>query len=157
MESKDTKIKARRLLLSELSRRAEQLRDQRTNEAQTENEAIFWATRTINYMLLHHIYDIDEATEFKTFNEWKREGATIVKGSKAFTIWGQPREASHKQKEEPKPPAGETPEDVYSFFPLCFLFSDKQVTRPEDRKKETAVDPEQVQQAAGVLVDDTAF
>ena len=42
---------------------------------------------TINYTLLNYIYNTGNANEFKTFDEWKREGFGIRKGAKAFVAW----------------------------------------------------------------------
>ena len=33
-------------------------------------------------------------SEFRTFWQWKDAGYTITRGSKAFLIWGQPRQGS---------------------------------------------------------------
>jgi hypothetical protein len=62
--------------------------------------------------------------EFKTFNQWKREGYIILKGSKAFPVWAQPVKGS-------RPKEGASPED-YEYFPVCYLFSNAQVRRTEN-------------------------
>lgn len=139
MESKNTKkdlYLQKRVALSELSRDAESLRELKTKEAKSDNEALFWATRTINYMLLNYIYETGGATEFNTFKQWKDKGATVIKGSKAFAIWGQP---VHKQRTEKEQETSENSElDKYKYFPICYLFSNLQVTTKENRteKKE---------------------
>ena len=69
-------------------------------------------------------------TEFNTFAQWKELGYTILKGSKAFVIWGQPR-TGNENKEETDTKRGEGEDDEYSFFPVCYLFSDKQVRKVE--------------------------
>ena len=85
---------------------------------------------TINEILLKLIYNTDGATEFNTFAQWKELGYTILKGSKAFVIWGQPRTGNEKREEtDNKQVEGE--EDEYSFFPVCYLFSNKQVRKIE--------------------------
>lgn len=60
-----------------------------------------------------------DITEFKTFGQWKQEGKTIKKGSKAYVVWGQPR----------KTPQTESPEEPkeYQYWPICYLFSNLQV------------------------------
>lgn len=58
--------------------------------------------------------------EFKTFHQWKHEGKTIVKGSKAFLVWGQPK------KTEQAPEDSNEPKE-YKYWPLCYLFSNLQV------------------------------
>lgn len=47
---------------------------------------------TINYVLLNYIYITENANEFKTFEEWQKEGFGVRKGAKAFVAWGKPRE-----------------------------------------------------------------
>lgn len=68
-------------------------------------------------------YKSEEHQEFKKFWEWKREGYTILKGSKAFPVWGQPVKRTAKT---------EAPKDEYEFFPICYLFSNSQVRRAEN-------------------------
>mgnify|MGYP003527946290 FL=1 len=70
------------------------------------------------------MYKNEKHQEFKTYNQWKNEGFNVRKGEKAFNIWAKPLEAQ-------KPEENATPEDESSrkFFPLCFLFSNAQVTK----------------------------
>jgi len=70
---------------------------------------------------LIQLYTADgEHSTFKTFQQWKDEGKFIIKGSKAFVIWGSPRKAVRPEAEE-----GE--DDEFKYWPLCYLFSNKQV------------------------------
>lgn len=62
-----------------------------------------------------------EIKEFNTFWQWKDKGFTILKGSKAFLVWGQP--VSRPQENEG------SDEDEFNFFPLCYLFSNLQVNK----------------------------
>lgn len=127
-----TTIQVKRRILSDLSKDAEILRKKlirEYNEKGQSNKALFYDGCTVNYLLLHHIYDTDGASEFKTFMQWKTEGATIKKGAKAFIIWGQPLGSRPEDKEEIE-------DQEYMYFPLCYLFSDKQVSKPIDRVKE---------------------
>lgn len=55
-------------------------------------------------------------TEFKTIRQWNEDGKRIKKGSKAFVVWGSPKKST---RDEDK--------DEFSFFPLCYLFSDQQL------------------------------
>lgn len=135
MENKDTKKDLyiqKRIALSELSRDAEKLRDKYTNDSESEAEAMFWATRTINYMLLHHMYDTGGATEFNTFKQWKEKEAIVLKGSKAFAIWGQP---VHEQKKKQEDTSEQNEIDKYKYFPICYLFSNLQVITSENRNQ----------------------
>ena len=78
-----------------------------------------------------------EIEEFKTFWQWKEEGATVRKGQTAFLIWGQPR------KGEQVPEGTNEPEE-YKYWPLCYLFANTQVYRPEAKPEpETQPEPEQ--------------
>ncbi len=70
---------------------------------------------------LIQVYSADgENTIFKTFQQWKDEGKFIIRGSKAFSVWGSPKKAARQEAEE-----GET--DEFKYWPLCYLFSNKQV------------------------------
>lgn len=74
---------------------------------------------TINEGLIM-IYSEDGNTEFKTFHQWKDEGKNIKKGSKAFLVWGSPKNIPH--------PDPEADDDEMEYFPICYLFSNKQVS-----------------------------
>jgi len=71
-----------------------------------------------------------EIKEFNTFNQWKEKGYTIIKGSKAFLFWGQPRNYSQV------PEGGQEPEE-YKYFPIAYLVSNLQVMKPEQEQKQT--------------------
>ena len=126
-----SKIQEKRANLIELSQEAKAMRQEYINKSQTPTEAAFWASRTINYMLLNHIYG-SEGMRFETFKEWKAQGATIKKGAKATVIWGQPRQAVQSLADKLKANPNEMPIDEieateYEFYPLCFLFSEDDV------------------------------
>ena len=70
-----------------------------------------------------------EITEFNTFWQWKQLGYTVKKGSAAFLVWGQPR------KIEQTPEDSNEPEE-FKYWPLCYLFANTQVIKPEEKKKE---------------------
>jgi len=75
-----------------------------------------------------------EIEEFKTFNQWREEGATVRRGEKAFLVWGQPRKA------EQVPEGSEEPEE-FKFWPVCYLFANTQVYQP-DSKPEPQPEPQ---------------
>jgi hypothetical protein len=151
----ETPTQVKRRILSECSRQAEDLKKKLIREAQeagNDNRALYWASRTINYMLLHYIYETEGAKEFKTFMQWKQEGATVKKGSKAFIVWGQPLGTREGDQEK-----GIAPEDSENlFFPLCFLFSDKQVRKASEnaRDQEPEPEPEPETAEAATITDD---
>lgn len=74
---------------------------------------------TVNQGLIQ-MYSNDGHEEFKTFHEWKQEGMSIKKGSKAFLVWAKPKTIEH--------PDPDSDEDEMDYFPICYLFSNKQVT-----------------------------
>lgn len=79
---------------------------------------------TINAALINEIYTDEENTEFKTFSQWVKDGYQVKKGSKAFLVWARPN-----QKQKPEEEATPENEDGTKFFPLCYLFSNAQVTK----------------------------
>lgn len=79
---------------------------------------------SLNEALIQVAYKNEAHQEFKTFNQWRREGYTILKGSKAFPVWAQPVKGSRAKE-------GASPED-YEFFPVCYLFSNAQVRRAQN-------------------------
>lgn len=79
---------------------------------------------SVNEAIINVAYKTPEHQEFKKFNDWKKAGYTILKGSKAFAVWAQPVKGKKKQEvEEGK---------EFEFFPICFLFSNNQVRRAEN-------------------------
>lgn len=154
-------IQEKRAKLIALSLKAKELRQQKKDNAKTIEEAIFWQTRTINYMLLNHIYS-DGGVQYETFNEWKAQGATIKKGAKATVIWGQPRKgmAALEQNLEKEPntvPTDDVTPEEYEFFPLCFLFSEDDVFFPNTEGSEESPATDEQQQARKPLIDSDAI
>lgn len=75
------------------------------------------AFETVNQAIVDS-YTNSENSIFKTFHQWKKDGKKIIKGSKAFCVWGKPRE---KEQED------ETETDEFRFWPVAYLFSNAQV------------------------------
>lgn len=133
-----TEIQKKRLYLSELSRDAEAIRTAKVKAAMTISDAAYWESQTVNFFLTNFIYPASEGTKvYKTFHDWKKEGATVKKGEKAFLIWGSPIYATHQT--EAKNTEGkenkETEGNEYEFFPLCYVFSENQVVTAQERIK----------------------
>ncbi|MQP63353.1 hypothetical protein GFJ99_11670 [Flavobacterium sp. LMO6] len=82
------------------------------------------AEMTINEILIEHFYKSEEHKEFKTLHDWNKEGFKVNKGEKAFLIWGKP-----KKNQKNENPDKQEPEDETEFYPICFLFSNAQVTK----------------------------
>lgn len=153
-----TTLQEKREKLIALSIRAKELRQQKINESKTVEEAMFWQTRTINYMLLNHIYS-DGGVKFETFKEWKSQGATIKKGAKATVIWGQPRQgvATLEQKLDNDPnsiPTEDTAVEEYEFFPLCFLFSEDDVYFTSANEERTQTETAREEPERATMIDD---
>ena len=145
MSNEDNKkpINPKRENLIQLSLQAFEMRESLMLSAKNEKEFEFWENCTINYMLLHHVYKNKGATKFNSFNQWKEEKATIIKGETAFVIWGQPIKGIKKGEQN-----GSTPNQLpdlkqqlsekYMYWPMCYLFSNMQVILPQERKTERA-------------------
>ena len=125
---------------------ARQIRDKMINEAKSMAQAMFFESQPLNYFILNFVYAPAEegTTEFKKFNEWKQEGCTIKKGSKAFPVWSQPTSRDKKKEQDgetasaPAPAMmenangednGEESRSGRERFNMCYLFSNLQVTR----------------------------
>lgn len=89
---------------------------------------------TVNEALIGVYAEENEGIEkFKTFGQWKNDGYTIVKGSTAFLVWGQPR------KVEQVPEGADEPEE-FKYWPLCYLFANTQVFKPGEEKPIEQID-----------------
>lgn len=73
---------------------------------------------------LKEIYADDGHTELKTLRQWNNAGKRVKKGEKALLLWGTP-----KKYEVANADTLET--DELDFYPICFVFSQKQVTESE--------------------------
>ena len=151
---------------------AREIRHAMINEAKSMERAAFLEAQPLNYFILKFVYAPAEegTTEFKKFNEWKSEGYTIKKGSKAFPVWSQPtkREKKEQDGETASAPAptpalmenadGAGEEDSThgerERFNMCYLFSNLQVTRrdqPASAEEATETAEPQEEPAAAFL------
>lgn len=124
---KQNKMQLRRKVLSSICRKLEILRDVKVSEARTDNERLYWETRTKNQLLMKLLYNKDDSKIFKTFNQWKAENKTILKGAKSVMVWAQPLGELKAQKAKEHGQEAETSEDEMRYFPICFLFDNTQV------------------------------
>ena len=154
---------------------ARQIRDKMINEAKSMAQAMFLESQPLNYFILNFVYAPAEegTTEFKKFNEWKNEGCTIKKGSKAFPVWSQPTSRDKKKEQDgetesaPQPAMmenangednGEESRSGRERFNMCYLFSNLRVIRREPAatqptESETAEPQEEpAEEAAAVMV-----
>lgn len=70
---------------------------------------------------LKEIYADDGHTELKTLRQWNKDGKHVVKGEKALLLWGKPKTFEVVN-------ADTSEIDELDFYPICFVFSQKQVT-----------------------------
>jgi len=70
---------------------------------------------------LIEMYSDGKKLKYNTFNQWKEKGFQVKKGSKAFLVWGSPRQVPVTDSDQE--------EDEFKFWPLCYLFSENQVER----------------------------
>ena len=157
-----------RLLAASAEARA--IREMMIQTAKSMEHAAFLEAQPLNYFILKFVYAPAEegTTEFKKFNEWKSEGYTIKKGSKAFPVWSQPTKREKKEQDgesEPAPTpalmenangAGEEDSTRHERerFNMCYLFSNLQVTRrdqPASAEEATETAEPQEEPAAAFL------
>jgi hypothetical protein len=81
---------------------------------------------TVNEAILDLFYRNQDHQKFNTFWEWQKEGYRVKKGSTAFTVWGSPRKL---KPTDPQPTGNDEEDNKEKFFPICYLFSNKQVER----------------------------
>ena len=158
------------------SAEAREIRHALINRATSAAQALFLEAQPLNYFILKYVYAPAEegTTEFKKFNEWKNEGYTIKKGSKAFPVWSQPTKREKKEQDgesEPAPTpalmenANGTGEEGSTHsererFNMCYLFSNLQVTRrdqnPAESQEESA-EPEPAEETAAAMIEEPIY
>jgi hypothetical protein len=116
MTEKQEAHKEKRNLLIQLSAQAKEIQ---LLEIETGED-----DRNINSILIDDFYTDSKNQTFNTFHEWLNQGFKVKKGEKAFLVWGRKRK--NNQDQENKEPKTEA-EKVFSFYPLCYLFSNAQV------------------------------
>lgn len=114
MTTKQEEHRNKKLSLIALSKQAKEIQEM-------EDEP-----RNINSILIDDFYTNSDNKEFFTFHEWIKKGHTVKKGEKAFLVWGRKRKSNQDQPTaEPKTEE----EKQFSFYPLCYLFSNAQVQK----------------------------
>ena len=84
--------------------------------------------RNINSILIEDFYSKGPHKEFNTFAEWIKQGQRVKKGEKAFLVWGRKRKSNQDQ---PTAEPQTKEEKEFSFYPLCYLFSNAQVKQAD--------------------------
>ena len=67
------------------------------------------------------LYNKQGHIEINSFKKWIEKGYSVKRGEKALLLWGEPRKAQNQEKQT------DSEKDEFSFFPLAYVFSDKQV------------------------------
>jgi hypothetical protein len=73
------------------------------------------------------IYKSDGHAVLNTLKQWNYMGKLVKKGEKALLLWGQPKHVERTAEAN----AENVEVDEFDFFPICYVFSDKQVTARE--------------------------
>ena len=81
---------------------------------------------SINEILVQHFYTDEQNYIFHTFHDWIKKDYKINKGAEAFLIWGKPK---NKLENTEIKPENSTEETEKEFYPMCYLFSNAQVTK----------------------------
>lgn len=76
--------------------------------------------------LLRRHYAQKGHTELRTFDQWKKDGYSVLKGAKAIVLWGHPK-PSKQAREAAKEQGKDEEEAENDFYPLAYLFSNLQV------------------------------
>lgn len=75
---------------------------------------------------LKEIYKASGHEELKTLRQWNRDGKRVIKGEKALLLWASPRKIDFKKASQ------DEEADKLDFFPICYVFSNKQVCEKEE-------------------------
>jgi hypothetical protein len=118
METNNTKqtIKEKRECLKALSTGLNILKQE--GAIDTVNEAI------------KKIYAEQGHTTLKTYNQWKKEGMQVKKGEQALLLWGRPKNINQPEQNAETAKNAEEENNGDTFFPICYVFSNKQVYSP---------------------------
>lgn len=119
-------MKAKRQHLAQLSRVIKMKMQTGVTDAATVNEGLI------------ELYSEDEILEFNTFFEWKKKGYSIKKGSTAFLVWGKPRKVPIPGTEKNSNSDSDSEDDEFKFWPVAYLFSEKQVEKRKELHHENA-------------------
>lgn len=151
--NKDNRKNEKREKLIKTSVQARAIRDEMIKQASiagNHTQAAYLEGKPLNFFIIRYIYSKGQNKTFKSFREWKNDGATVRKGEKAYLIWGQPRKANRKEEntEQNRPLTEEEKlAKQYEFFPLCYLFSEDQVYKKTEEAEEPKEEEQQPENA----------
>ncbi len=121
--------------LQAVSATAKKLKDAMCNNAATDAEIVALESRPLNWFILKlYRKENPEATDFRTFMEWKASGYSVKKGMKGFPVWSTPKRSETKITRERQDGTTEE-ETVYGHenFHMAYLFSDMQVEETKQK------------------------
>jgi|GEM_PF-6264496 len=132
MRTSTEQSKAARAQLIHDSIDAKQLREMWIAKAKSDVEAFYFASLTINDILIGKYQAAAGAKSFKTFNQWKEEGFSVKKGEKAFRLWSAPIKAKKEiELVNIDTQEVETGEENYKLWAMCCVFNEFQVEKKE--------------------------
>lgn len=73
---------------------------------------------------LKKMYHEEGHETLKTLQQWNKKGMRVKKGETALLLWGSPKKIELANDEN-------TEVDEINFFPICFVFSQKQVQKSQ--------------------------
>lgn len=84
---------------------------------------------SINEALKKFVYAPAGHTDLKTLKEWNEEGKKVKKGSQALLVWSSPIKGKKHldSKEKPTESPQSSEDEEFSFWNICYLFSNLQV------------------------------
>ena len=89
-KEKNRKAQFERLLQASAEARA--IREMMINEAKSAAQALFLEGQPLNYFILKYVYTpaAEGTTDFKKFNEWKKEGTPLLKAPRRSPCGANP-------------------------------------------------------------------
>ena len=109
------KINPAKTALIQRSILAKEIRKNLIAKAETEEQALYAASLTINDILVTQYKEETGAETFHTYKDWLELGYQVRKGEKSFRVWGRPRTATKEHQQ----PNGETEEERYQLWPMA--------------------------------------
>lgn len=86
---------------------------------------------SVNEGLIAH-YSNEGHFNLQTFKEWSKRGYSVNKGAKGLPVWGEQRTFNTRKGDSIEDENGKE----RKFYPICYLFSEQQVTKREVEVKE---------------------
>lgn len=85
---------------------------------------------TVNDLLTYY-YKLKGHSQLKTFKEWLKNGYCVRKGETALLLWATPVDRNKTSKKQEQTVKENEESKKEEFFPICYVFSEKQVSKVE--------------------------